>query len=172
MKDGSISLLSILCSSVIWVKSHSKFLSRLQVVLQYRECRDSHNALRTPECQPSALVTASRYLLRKKLDTSRLPQPEVREHQSPVPPCQDDDQNNKFETKHGGLLEMGYFVICFKLQWYKTSSADLQVYLVNLKEDTVTRLKFHSEIERTDYSTFMRWVFSLCDPTLTESGDK
>jgi hypothetical protein len=55
---------------------------------------------------------------------------------------------------------MGDFVVCFKSWWNKTSSVDFQVYLVNLKEDTITGLKFDIEIGCTDYSTsLMRWVY-------------
>ena len=45
---------------------------------------------------------------------------------------------------------MDNFVISFKLWRNKTSSVDFQVYLVDMKEDTITGLKFDIEIERTD----------------------
>jgi hypothetical protein len=60
---------------------------------------------------------------------------------------------------HGGLCKMDNFVVCFKFWWNKNSSVDFQVYLVNLKEDTVTGLKFDIEIGRTDYNTsLITWV--------------
>lgn len=54
---------------------------------------------------------------------------------------------------------MDDLVVSFKLWGNKTSSVDFQIYLVNLKEDTITGLEFDIEIERTNYSmSLMRWV--------------
>lgn len=73
---------------------------------------------------------------------------------------------------HGRLRKMGYFIVCFKFWWNKTSSVDFQVYLVNLKKDTVTGLKFDIEIGRTDYSTSLSSIFlSIYDLTLTARRD-
>ena len=59
----------------------------------------------------------------------------------------------------GGLGKTSDFVVCLKLWWNKTSSADFQVYLVNSKEGTITGLECNIEIGRTDYSApLMRWI--------------
>ena len=48
-----------MCSLVIWVKSRSAFLPRLQAVLQCRGCQDSNEELHMPGYQSRALATAS-----------------------------------------------------------------------------------------------------------------
>ena len=69
---------------------------------------------------------------------------------------------------------MGDFIVCFKFWWNKTSSVGFQIYLVNLKEGTITGLKFDIEIGRTDYTTsLMRWVsFPLYDLVNTYSAQR